>query len=856
MFPLLFAWRDSRTARRRLFLSSTAIMLGVAALVAIGSLADNLRRAVDRQARSLLGADLAVTSRSGWSPEIDAALDHLAARVPGSEQAREAMFSSMVTFPQSGGQTRLATIRAFEGAYPFYGDIVTEPATPAAGASSLLADGRSALVEKTLLVQFGAKVGDPIRLGRKTYAIAGALDQIPGETMSVATLSPRVVVALSSLPETGLLGFGSLVRHRAFFRFPPGTDVDALARAERPRLEELRLRLQTVSGRQEQLGRSIENIHAFLSLTGFISLFLGAIGVASAIHVHIRQKLATVAILRCLGASSRQCFAAYLAQGLALGVFGAGLGAALGVAVQLALPTTLHAMLPVDVEFFVSWPAVARGFLAGLGICFLFTLLPLLAVRRVPPLRALRAAFEPPAPQFDPLRWSVYGLIVAAVFGFALWQTGRWTHALGFVGGLLAGLGVLAGIARLLMLAARRAVRLLPGIAGGYAWRQGISNLYRPNNRTLLLLLSLGLGTCLLLTLGLARSTLVAQLSGSDGRDRPNLMLFDIQEDQVAPLTEILRGQGAEIRDSAPIVTMQLASIKGVPVADVLRDPGNDIPRWALRREYRSTYRGALAASEKQVAGEFTGRFAGNAGGEDIIPISLETGLAKDMHLGLGDELVFDVQGVPMRTRITSLREVEWRQLSPNFFVVFPEGVLEGAPQFHVMAVRTATAADSARVQQAVTQALPNVSAIDLAMVMQTLDSIFSKVEAVVQFIAFFTLGTGIIVLAGAVLTSRSQRIREIVLLRTLGASGAQLMRIQIAEYAALGLFGALTGAALAMAANVALARFVFAAPPAFPAGLLAGAVAGVAALAVLTGLLSGRGLTRQPPLAVLRQEE
>jgi putative ABC transport system permease protein len=676
--------------------------------------------------------------------------------------------------------------------------------------------------------------------------------------MSLATLSPRVVVALASLPETGLLGPGSLVRHRAFFRFPDGTDVDALARAESPRLNELRLRVQTVSGRQEQLGRSIENIHAFLSLTGFIALFLGAIGVASAIHVHIRQKLATVAILRCLGASSRQCFVVWLAQGLALGVTGAGLGAALGVAVQLALPATLtlHTMLPVDVAFFISWPAVTRGFLAGLGICFLFTLLPLLAVRRVPPLQALRAACEPPAPQTDPLRWSVHALIVAAILGFALWQTGRWTHALGFVGGLLAGLATLAGIARLLMAAARRAVRLLPGIAGGYAWRQGISNLYRPNNRTLLLLLSLGLGAFLLLTLGLARGTLVAQLSGNDGRDRPNLMLFDIQEDQVTPLADILRGQGAEIRDSAPIVTMRLASIKGVPVADLLREPGNDIPRWTLHREYRSTYRGALTASEKQVAGEFTGHFPGNTGGEDIVPVSLETGLAKDMRLALGDELVFDVQGVPMRTRLTSLREVEWRQLTPNFFVVFPEGVLESAPQFHVMAVRTATAADSARVQQAVTQALPNISAIDLAMVMQTLDSIFSGVEAVVRFIALFTLGTGIIVLAGAVLASRGQRVREIVLLRALGASEAQLMRIQISEYAALGLCGALTGATLAMAANIALARLVFAAPPAFPAGLLAGATLGITALAVLTGLLASRGLTRQPPLAVLRQEE
>jgi len=500
----------------------------------------------------------------------------------------------------------------------------------------------------------------------------------------------------------------------------------------------------------------------------------------------------------------------------------------------------------------------------------LFTLLPLLAVRRVSPLVAIRSAFAERTGTGDPLRWAVFAAIGLAVAGFAVWQTQRWSWGLGFAGALAVSFGLLAAAARGVAWAARRWLpKRLP-----YVVRQGVANLHRPNNRTVLLLLSLGLGTFLLLTLTLSRETLLSQIRSTEGGARPNLLFFDIQDDQFAPLEAVLAAQGAPTLASAPIVTMRLLSLKGRKIEALLKDNTVGIPSWALRCEYRSTYRGALSSTETLVAGRFTGRVAGGgmagdamanavvntAGGngvvnEAVIPISMEEALARDMQLGLGDEVEFDVQGVPLKTRIESVRRVDWRRMSPNFFVLFPEGVLEGAPKFFVVATRAVDAAESARLQQAVVAAFPNVSALDLALVLKTLDGIFEKVQYVVQFMSLFTVATGLIVLVGAVATGRFQRIQETVLLRTLGASRAQLVQIQLVENTVLGVLGALVGGGLAYGANTALAVWVFKAPVILPLAPLLGAVVVVTGVTVATGWWSGRGITRHPPLEVLRQE-
>lgn len=840
-FVIKTAVRDARPAWRRLVFVAASVVLGVAALVAVGSFGRNLQAALDSQARGLLGADLEVSSRGALSPEGRAVLASL-----GGEQSTEKAFASMLVFPGRGGaadRSRLVTVRAIDGAYPFYGDFVTGPA----GARSMLGAENNVILEETLLRQFGVAVGDEVRLGRGSYRVVGALRQIPGESAAVALLSPRVLVGQAAIEEAGLMGPGSIVRNRTYFKFPDGTDVEALVAANRARLRAERLSYDTVAERRRELGDTMDNLNAFLALTGFVALFLGAVGVASALRVYLRGKRSTVAVLRCLGASGREAFGVFLVQGAALGVVGSIVGAAVGIGVQRVLPGLLADFLPVDVRLAVAWGEVGRGVLIGVVLTLLFSLLPLLAVRRVSPLSALRAAAIDVGGGRDPWRWFIGAGIAVAVTGFAIWQTGSWRLGLGFAGGLAAGLGVLAGLARLVIAVTRR-LRLS---AAPYVVRQGVANLHRPNNRTTLLVLALGAGTALLLTLFLTRATLLGQLRGVGSEGRPDLLFFDVQDDQVDGLRYLLHAQGTPPLAEAPIVTMRLRSLRGRAVDDILRDRSSDIPSWTLRREYRSTYRDRLSDTEKLVAGEWIPSVADP---DAVVPVSVERGLAKDLRIGLGDEMVFDVQGVPMRVRVASLREVEWRRLSPNFFVVFPRGVLEPAPKFHVVAARAAEGERSARVQQAVVAAYPNVSVIDLSLVIATLDRIFGKAELAVRFMAMFTLATGVVVMAGALASGRRQRIRETVLLRTLGATSGQLAGIQLVEYAVLGALAAITGALLAAGANAALAFFVFKTAAASPWLAIGVAVPAVSAVTLVTGALAGRGVTRHPPLAVLRQ--
>jgi putative ABC transport system permease protein len=821
------AWRDTRTSRGRLLLFSSSIVMGVAALAAIGSLGTNLERAIEEQAKTLLGADLAISSRQPFSAEEETWMNQI-----GGEQSREISFSSMIYFPASGG-TRLAQARALSGGFPFYGRLETEP--PEAEAE--FRQGRGALVEQNLLIQFGAKVGDDIRLGQLTLPIVGELRKVPCESAALAVVFPRVYLPMEDLSGSGLLVAGSLAQYKTYFHFPARTDVPQLVARLEPQLEKFRLSFDTVEKRKQNLGRAMDNLYHFLNLTGLVALMLGGVGVAGAIHVHVKQKLGTVAVLRCLGGSAGRVFAVYLAQGIALGALGALLGTALGAMAQTLLPRVLADFIPFTFQFQTAWLALGRAAGAGFLVCLLFALLPLLAVRRVSPWAALRVAVEPAA-RPDPLRWGVMACLAALALGFGLTQGRNWRAGLGFVLGVGVVFVLLAATARGLVALARQSGRMmsLPFVA-----RQGLANLHRPDNRTHLLLFSLGLGTFLLAAIFLVEHTLTGDLI-VPGASQANAVLFDIQPDQKKAVAGLVRSLGRPVLDEAPIVTMRISSIKGRPVESLLADRQSAIPAWTLRREYRSTYTDHLRDAERITAGQWIGRVAGDTA---VVPISVETGIATELGVKPGDEIGFDVQGMPVRTRVASLREVNWRRPQPNFFMLFPRGVLEDAPSMNVLMTRVDSSAQSALLQREVIKAFPNVSVIDLSLILETVDAIVGKISFVIRFMALFTVATGILVMAGALVSSHFQRVRESILLRTLGASRAQIWRILAVEYLALG----------GLAAAWALAAFVFKAPFAPPLWPLLAGLAAVPALTLGTGLLMSRGILRQSPLAVLRAE-
>ena len=835
------AWRDSRTSRRRLLLFSSSIILGIAALAAVGSLGVNLNRAIEEQAKSLVGADLVINSREAFTPEEDALFQKI-----GGEQSREISLTTMVYFPRTGG-TRLSIARALSGGFPFYGQLETDPA---AEATEFRHAGGGALAEQALLAQFDAKIGDEVRIGNLTSHVVARLNKIPGESVALSAIAPRVYFSMDDLARTGLVREGSLAQYRVYFKLPPGTNATELVTALKPQFEKFQLRTDTVEEHKRELGRAMDNLYHFLNLVGFIALLLGGVGVASAIHVHVKQKLITVAVLRCLGGSVAQAFSIYLAQGMALGAFGAVAGAALGVGIQMLIPKVLADFIPFSFQFHTSWFAIGRAMGLGFAICVMFALLPLLAVRRVSPLAAIRGSFENTRAHRDPLRWLAGAFLLAGVLAFAFSQTRNWRIGLGFTVALGLAFGALALTARLLTFAARHFV---PG-ALPFSVRQGIASLHRPNNRTLLLLLSLGLGTFLMVSLYLVQKNLLTELISSSGKNQPNAVLFDIQPSQETALTNLIHSLNLPVLDEMPIITMRISSVNGRPVETLGGGgKGRDRHGWAFRREYRSTWSDHLRDGETIVVGKFFPAVTNDIG---FIPVSLEQGIARELGVGLGDEIIFDVQGVPVKTRVASLRTVEWRRIQPNFFVVFPRGSLDDAPAMHVLVTRVASSDESARMQREVVTAFPNISIIDLTLVLQTVDSILGKISFVVRFMAMFTVLTGLLVLVSALVTGRYQRVRESVLLRTLGASRGQILKILVVEYFALGFLAALTGILLAIFAAWALAALVFKVSFTVAVLPLLIALLGVPAITVITGLLISRGILNHPPLSILRAEE
>ncbi len=674
------AWRDSRGSRARLLLFLLSMVLGVAALVAINSFGDNLRTALDDEAGTLLGADLLFERSAPFTPRINALADSL-----GGQQSRRVTFNSMAYFPRVEG-TRLATVRAGEAGYPYYGALVTQPAEAAA---RYLETGE-ALVDGGLLDAFDVAVGDSVQVGAYRYRIAGRVVAAPREVNVQALFSPRVYIPLVRLDST-LLSTGSRATYERFFFFGDGRDVETMIDPLQPALREARVRADTVEELQGEWDTGLDGLYRFLNLTAFIALLLGGLGIASSVHVFVQSRLNTVAVLRCLGAPLWKTYAIYLGQALAMGVLAGAIGGALATGVLLVLPRLLADFLPVEVAFRLQPQALVVGIGLGVGVTLLFALLPLLAVRRASPLRALRAVAHEGGR--DPLRWLIFLLIAAAIVGFAYLQAPSVAVALGYAGGVLAVFGGLALVAKGLSAGARR---LVPRGAG-YVVRQGVANLYRPRNQTVLLLLALGLGVFLLLTLLIVERTLVGQFETADGEGQPNLVLFDVQPSQAEGVAALVAAQNLPVLDTVPIVTMRVQSINGLTV-DAMRADSTlrDSVSWAHVREYRSTYRDRLIPSETLLEGEFVGSVAE---GTEVVPISIERDVAGELGVALGDTLVWSIQGRAVTTTIASIRAVDWRQLSTNFFVVFPAGVLEKAPQTLVLLTRSPDATAGARLQ-------------------------------------------------------------------------------------------------------------------------------------------------------------
>jgi putative ABC transport system permease protein len=834
---LKMAWRDSRRNRSRLFLFISSIVLGIAALVAIFSLGDNVRSDIDSQAKTLVGADLVIESNKRVSNRIRPLLDSL-----GDQRSVERTFASMIYFTKNDG-TRLVQVRALEGDYPYYGSIETTPFR----ASRTFRNNRQALVDKTLMLQYNAKVGDSIMIGDVTFAIAGVITKAPGRTGLSTTVAPPVYIPLKYLDSTGLIQKGSRIATAYYYKYNDPAVIGNIISDIEPRLEKEGLDYDTVEERKRNTGRAFENFNQFLTLISFIALLLGCIGVASAIHIYMREKIASIAILRCLGVNSSQAFLIYLIQIVTIGLIGSILGAVLGIAIQQQLPAVFKDFLPVQVNTAMSWKAISQGLISGVVISLLFALLPLVNVRNISPLYTLRLAVENVRFR-DPLKWLVYAIILFFVAGFTWWQIHDWRQAIVFTLSILAAFLLLSLVALLL----RWLVRRFFPTSWNYLWRQGFANLYRPNNQTLILIVTIGLGAAFIGTLYFVQDILISRVTLSGSGSQPNMVLFDIQNSQKDSVAALAKQYKLPVMQEVPIVTMRVEEINKQTSSQVKQDTSSGYRTEAYEWEFRVTYRDTLTSSEKLTAGKLYGAVKS---ADDVIYISMEDRYAKRIHVNLGDHIIFNVQGTLIPTVVGSLRQVDWQRVQTNFRVVFPTGVLEEAPQFHVLVTRVPSPEVSAGFQQAVVKKYPNVSVIDLNLILTVLDEVLDKIGFVIRFMAGFSIITGLIVLIASVLISKFQRIQESILLRTLGASRKQILFITALEYFFLGALAAATGILLSMAASWALAKYSFNAPFTphwLPIVIL---FAAISLLTVIIGLFNSRSVLNKPPLEVLRRE-
>lgn len=765
-----------RAAPGRLLFFIACLAIGVAAVVAVATHAAALDRGIRGEARQLLAADLAV---SGSHPIASATREFLVAR-----GARTALTRELVTVVSTGGETYgsslLVELRAADPGYPFYGRLETAPPMTLA---ALGAD--EVLVAADVLSRLDLALGESLSIGGVSFRLAGTIEHEPDRLGGIFTLGPRVFITSDGLARTSLEQFGSRIGYKLLAALPE-TMSDG---ARETLLEELReatdstlYRVETYADAQPSLRRAIERVTRFVGLVALLSLLLGGVGIAYTLQAWLAHRIDDIAVLRCLGWRPRQVVGLYVLQALILGLFGSLVGCALGTGAAALLPRLAGDLMPIRELVLWQPSALARGLGLGVGVALLFTLPPVLSVRRVRPLRVLRREVEP-VPMPWPVRLTVLAVLLAGIWAAAALQSGSPLRGLLFTGGL--------GLATLLLaVSMRTAMRLVGPLARrarSAPLRQGLLALARPGAATVSACIALGLGILLVLAMRLVELGLTDTLRSQLPQDAPSVFLIDIQPAQWSEVEAILTESGASEVVSVPVVSARLRRIDGVAVEDLIDDSTRPDRRWGLTREQRLTYLDELPADNRIVDGVLWGD-------PELAEVSLERDFAAETGLGLGARLEYDIQGVTVETTVTSLRTVEWQTFGLNFFMVVEPGVLTEAPQTRVATVHLPDGREQT-VQDTLAARFPNITLLRIRSILSKIAGILERLALGVRFLGAFTIVAGLIILASAVSAAASQRSREIALLKTLGMTRRQILAQSTTEHLAIGSLAALVGA-------------------------------------------------------------
>ncbi len=825
------ALRDLRGGLRGIRVVLACLALGVAAIAAVGSLRAAVQQGLATDGRALLGGDLSIDGGGEKLP--DALRPWLEAR--GGRVSAIVTMRSLIVAPS--GERQLIELKAVDAAYPLVGSVVLDPALPLAAAL----DG-GVVADPLVLARLGLHAGDPVRIGDGHFTLRAALASEPDHASGLSILGPRVLIAAASLPATGLVQTGSLLDYDWRVLLPPGTSVAATEAAIRAAFPGQGWRMRDPSEAAPGTEQAIDQTSLFLSLVGLCSLLVGGIGVATGVRAWMEARARTVATLRCLGAPSPLILRMFLLQ---VGLLCAG-GVVLGVVAGAVLPVAglllFGTLLPLPTALGIYPAPLALAALYGLLTAGAFALWPLARAAQIPGAALFRDAMLPDGRGVPRPIWlanaALVGLLVVIIVATA---TDR-RFALYFCIAAASTLLVFRGGAAGLQAVARRVHLRRPA-----PLRIGLANLHRPASPAPLLLVALGLGLTTLSAVVLIQGNIRRQILGQIPKAAPSFFFIDIQNEQLARFEQIVHGQpGVTDLHQVPSLRARIVALNGVPVEQVHVKPGSE---WALRGDRGLTYAAAVPRGSTVVAGQW---WPADYDGKPLL--SLDAGLADGWGMKLGETITANVLGRDITFTIASLRRIEWRDLAINFTMVASPGLLEHAPHMHIATVRDDPAED-APLLRAVTDALPNVTGIRVADILQSVADLVGQLAGALAVTGAVTLASGALVLAGAVAAGQRRRVAEAVILKTLGATRGQIRTAWMVEFGAIGATAGVIAAGLGTLASWGVVRFLLHTPWFFLPGVLAATVAGCVVLMLLFGYIGTASALRVSPASQLRND-
>ncbi len=841
LMPLRFAWRELRGGMRGFGVFIACIALGVLAIAGVGSVAASLADGVANAGQLILGGDLsfALIQREASGDERAFLDGHGTVSVAATTRAMART---------SDGRSTLVEVKAVDAAYPLFGAVATDPKMPLPAVFAQNGDAFGAAVDPALLTRLDLKVGDRVTIGNVAIELRTTLTNEPDKLAGGLGLGPRLLISEAALRGSGLLQPGSLVRWMYRLRLPAADSSDAAVTALEEQAQaafpDAGWEVRTRSKASPQLERNVERFTQFLTLVGLTTLLVGGVGVANAVTAHLARKRDAIGTMKALGATGGTVFAIYCGQILLVALFAAVIGAALGAALPYAIAFAFGAIIPLPVA-----PSLHPGVLAlsigyGLLTALAFSLWPLGRAHDISVSMLFRdqVAAERPWPR---RRYVIATAAIAAVLA-ALAVTTTYDHRIAAI--FVAAAAAVFLLLRLLALATMAIARRLPR-AGSTVLRLAIANIHRPGALTPTIVLSLGLGLALLVTVIELDGNLHRQFTAALPERAPSFFFLDI------PATDAARFD-AFVHDQAPNSTMarvpmlrgRIVAANGIKAEDLKPAPGS---RWVLQGDRGITFASAVPAGSRIVAGQWWGA---DYSGEPLV--SLESRTAHDLDLKIGDAITVNVLGRNITARIANLRAVDWENLGINFVLVFSPGTFAGAPHSDIATLTFAdggTPAEDTAVIKALADAFPTVTAVHVKDALDTLDGIINNLVLALGGASSITLIAAALVLGGALAAGQRFRIYDAVILKTFGATRPRLLAAYALEYLAIGAITVLFGVAMGTLAADLIVTRVMEFPFVFVAGQAAGAALAAVTVTLLLGLAGTFTALGRKPAEVLR---